>query len=192
MGQRAVHGWNPAAYAALLGVAYREPVKLTPANLAARLDRILGSAEQLLRHAPAAFLRFTPPERNRTVRDLGYHVFRLTQAFLDATATGELPEAWLQELAPPGQENGEALADYGAGVRQRLAALLPTARGGWDRVIEVYYGPQSTHDLFERTTWHAAQHLRQLHVLAERCGLRSPVPLPADALAGLPLPESVW
>jgi hypothetical protein len=59
-------------------------------------------------------------------------------------------------------------------------------------VIRVYYGPQSGHDLLERTAWHAAQHLRQLYVLAGRLGIAPPVPLPLAAFAGLPLPEAIW
>jgi len=44
----------------------------------------------------------------------------------------------------------------------------------------------------ERTTWHAAQHLRQLDALAERLGVTPPAPLPTDAFDGLPLPDSLW
>ena len=52
VGDRAVHGWNPPAYAALLGVPYAPAAKLPPAELAARLDRILESAQQLMRLVP--------------------------------------------------------------------------------------------------------------------------------------------
>ena len=58
--------------------------------------------------------------------------------------------------------------------------------------MKVYYGPQSGHDLLERTTWHAAQHLRQLYALAERLGITPPGPLPTDAFQGLPLPDALW
>jgi hypothetical protein len=48
------------------------------------------------------------------------------------------------------------------------------------------------HDLLERTTWHAAQHLRQLYVLADRIGVTPPAPMPVDAFEDLPLPASLW
>ena len=52
VGERAVHGWNPEGYAALLGVEYREAAKLSPAELAVRLDRILANAERLVARLP--------------------------------------------------------------------------------------------------------------------------------------------
>ena len=37
VGDRAAHGWNPPAYAALLGIPYSGAVKLAPSELAKRL-----------------------------------------------------------------------------------------------------------------------------------------------------------
>jgi hypothetical protein len=191
--ERAAHGWNPEAYAALLGVTYQAPGKLAPAELLRRLDVILETTERFLRAAPPAFLDSRPPERDRTVKNLGYHVFRLAIALADGMDLGTFPESWLQEQVPPSMSDGAAVASYGADVRRRLhdwASRLAPA--DYQRTIAVYYGPQSAHDLLERTTWHAAQHLRQLHVLAERAGVASPAPLPADVFEGLPLPDAVW
>ncbi len=193
VGERAVHGWNPGAYADLLGVPYTGPVKLTPSALAARLDRILEGTESALRAIPRERIEWKPPERDRTLRDLGYHVFRLSLAFIDAMDRGELPEAWLGETAPAALDDGPAIARYGGLVRARLAGWFQGAASEeYARVIAVYYGPQSAHELLERTTWHAAQHLRQLHVLLERLGIAPPSPLPVDAFEGLPLPDALW
>ena len=193
VGERAVHGWNPPAYAALLGVAYAAPARLAPAELAARLDVVLASAQALLARMTEAHLDHVPQERHRPVRDLGFHVFHLALAFVDAMDRGELPERWFREAAPEDLRDGAAVARYGALVRGRLAGWFEGAGAGeFTRVIAVYYGPQEAHELLERTTWHAAQHLRQLYVLAERLGLTPPAPLPAHAFAGLPLPDALW
>ena len=192
-GDRAVHGWNPPAYAALLGVAYAPAPKLPPAELAARLDRILESAQQLLGLVPERLMDWTPPERDRPLRDLGYHVFRLALGFVDGMDLGEFPERWLGERAPADLRDGAAIARYGALVRGRIAGWFEGAAAReFERVIRVYYGPQAAHELLERTTWHAAQHLRQLYVLAERLGITPPAPLPLDAFEGLPLPDALW
>jgi hypothetical protein len=193
VGGRAVHGWNPPAYAELLGVAYTPDAKLSPGALAQRLDRILESAQELVRLIPAERMDWTPPERNRPLRDLGFHIFRLSLAFVDAMDLGELPEGWFQEKAPADLHDGAAIARYGALVRGRIEGWFDgAAPREFERVIRVYYGPQASHELLERTAWHAAQHLRQLYVLAERLGIAPPAPLPTDAFAGLPLPEALW
>ena len=193
VGERAVHGWNPEGYAALLGVEYREAAKLSPAELAVRLDRILANAERLVARLPESLMEWTPPQRDRSLRDLGFHLFRVGLAFADGMDTGTFPEGWLQEKAPGDLSDGPAIARYGALVRGRLSGWFEGAgTREYARVIAVYYGPQSGHDLLERTTWHAAQHLRQLHALAAECGVTPPEPLPFADFEGLPLPASLW
>jgi hypothetical protein len=193
VGTRAVHGWNPPAYAALLGVDYRPPVKLPPAELAARLDRLLAATGRLILALPPAALAYKPPQRDRDLLNLGFHVFRLALAFADGMDMGEFPEGWLQEKAPPDLTDGASVARYGALVRGRLGGWFEGASDGeYARIIRVYYGPQSGHDLLERTTWHAAQHLRQLHVMATELGATVPDPLPVADFEGLPLPASLW
>ena len=44
----------------------------------------------------------------------------------------------------------------------------------------------------ERTTWHAAQHLRQIYWLLDRMGVRAESPLADADLDGLPIPREVW
>lgn len=192
VGDRVVHGWNPDGYATLLGVAAPAATRLAPAVLAARLDRILAATQALIGSMSSEQLEWRPPERDRTVRDLGHHVFRLSLAFIDGVDLGRFPESWLQEPAPADLRDGGDVARYGALVRARLAGWFAGAGGDeFERTIDVYYGPQSGHAMLERTTWHAAQHLRQLHDLAGRLGM-TPDPLPDDAFEGLPLPRAVW
>jgi hypothetical protein len=193
MGKRAVHGWNPPAYAALLGVPYRQESQLPPGELARRLDRILESAERLIAEVPDSALGVKAPGRDRSIRQLAHHIFRLSLAFVDGMDMGAFPETWLQEPVPADLRDGPAIARYGALVRGRIGGWL---EGAGDRelarTVQVYYGPQSGHDLLERTTWHAAQHLRQLYALAEQAGVRPGQPLPEEEFRGLPLPESLW
>jgi len=193
VGDRFTHGWNPGAYAALLGVPWTPAAALAPLELAARLDTILESAQGLLARLDARHLDWVPPERKRTVRDLGYHVFRLSLACIDGIDRGAFPEGWLDEPAPADFADGRDVARWGGLVRGRLAGWFEGAgEDDYTRVVRVYYGPQSGRDLLERTTWHAAQHLRQLYDVAARLGVTPPAPLPVGAFAGLPLPEALW
>ncbi|HEX9673735.1 MAG TPA: hypothetical protein VGA12_09905 [Burkholderiales bacterium] len=45
---------------------------------------------------------------------------------------------------------------------------------------------------FERSTWHSAQHARQLIHVLERFGIEPDGRLTAEDLAGLPLPERLF
>ena len=191
VGNRAVHGWNPRDVAELVGVPYIEPARLSPGELARRLDRILAAAQGVIRQVPSEHLAMTTPGRDRSVRQLAYHVFRLSVAYRDAVLARRLPKAWLDEAAPPELADGTAIATYGDRVRTELARWLgqPEACAG---VVDTYYGMQTAHALLERTVWHAAQHLRQLHVMLDRMGIVPEAPLSAIDLEGLPLPKELW
>jgi hypothetical protein len=192
-GAGVAHGWNPPAYARLLGVDYRGAEKLSPKELAERLDLILACTERLLAELPPRALAYKAPQRDRTMHDLGYHVFRLSVAFVDAMDLGSFPEHWLNSNAPPEMVEGADVARYGALVRGRIAGWFEgAAPTDFDRTVDVYYGPQSAHDLLERTTWHAGQHLRQLHAVLPDLGITPTQPLPPGIFDGLPLPASLW
>jgi hypothetical protein len=193
VGDRAVHGWNPQGYADLLGVRYAAATQLSPRELAARMDRILELAQELLGRFDQAQLDIVPPERKRSIRDLGFHVFRVGRSYIDALDQGRLPETWFDERAPEGMLDGGDVARFGALVRGRIAGWFDGAGPDeFERTVDVYYGPQGSHDLLERTTWHCGQHVRQLYVLAERLRITPPTPLPADIFKGLPIPDAIW
>jgi hypothetical protein len=193
VGDRVVHGWNPEGYAQLVGVTYKASRQLAPRALAARLDAILAAAESVTRAIPDERIAWKPPERDRTLGDLAFHVFRVGVSFADAMDLGQLPEGWFGERAPAELTDGPAIARYGSLVRGRLAGWFEGAgESEFGRDVQTYYGPQSAHDFLERTTWHAAQHLRQLHVLFERLGITLPAPLDTRLFEDLPLPQSVW
>ena len=147
----------------------------------------------MTRAIPTERIGWKPPERDRTVGDLAFHVFRVGLSFADAMDLGQLPESWFGERAPADLADGPAIARYGTLVRGRLAGWFEGAADSeFARDVQTYYGPQSAHDFLERTTWHAAQHLRQLHVLADRLGITLPSSLDPSLFQDLPMPESIW
>ena len=191
IGDRAVHGWNPKALAELVGVTYGEREPLSPSELARRLDAVLAATQRAVRQIPREHLGMKAPGRDRTVRQLGFHVFRLSAAFADTREQGHLSEQWFEENAPAEMADGDAVARYGDGVRRRLQEY--SARPGWcDGDVSTYYGPQTAHDFMERTTWHAAQHLRQIYWFLDQMGVRADAPLTDADLEGLPFPREVW
>ncbi len=193
VGEQLVHGWNPPALAELVGVPYASEPALAPAELAARLDRILEATQRALQTVSAEQLQTSVPGRNRTIRDIGHHIFRLSLGFRDAAIEDRFPEAWLLEVVPAEMTDGAALAQYGGTVREQLSNWFAEhATQSFSPLVQTYYGPQSLHALLERTTWHAAQHLRQVYALLEAAGVILGQPLSAQDYAGLPLPDTLW
>lgn len=166
---------------------------LQPLELGARLDRILACTAGLLAALPLSVLDYKPPQRDRSVRDLAFHVFRLALAYVDGMDMGELRESWLRETAPPDLVDGPAVARYGALVRGRVSGWFEGAGPAeYARAIEVRGAPRNGYDLLEHTTSHAARHLRQLYALAADLGVAPPEPLPTSDFEGLPLLARLW
>jgi glutaredoxin len=193
LGERIVYGWQPSDLAALVGVPYREDPKLDPATLAQRLDRILVAAQRAIRQVPDEQLETKTPKRDRTLRNLAYHIFRLSMGFIDCLEQNRFPEAWLTEEAPVTIQTAGHIAAYGASVRECLAEWFKNASDDmFADHVSTYYGDQSVHALLERTTWHAAQHLRHVYALMEMMDITPETPLDPSDLEGLPLPDSLW
>jgi hypothetical protein len=88
---------------------------------------------------------------------------------------------------------GEEIARYGDTIIARL-------ENWWNKLedkscqqkIKTFFGMQPIHMLYERSTWHSAQHARQLAAVLEGIGITPDQPLTPAQLAGLPLPERLW
>jgi len=132
------------------------------------------------------------PGRDRSVRDIGYHLLKVCLAHRIAMEQGKFPEGWLLEGVPPDVVNGADVAGYAHEVRDRLKEWCsrPDVYSG---SVKVYpSGSQTAQDLLERTAWHAAQHLRQLYALLESMGETPVNPLTDEDFVGLPLPKEIW
>jgi len=90
-------------------------------------------------------------------------------------------------------QSGDTIAQYGASVWSRYETWW---RGLDDkalsRILKTYYGDTSAHRVFERCTWHSAQHCRQLVAVLDRMGIVANGPLTPEDLKGLPLPERLF
>lgn len=186
-------GLDLADVAKLVGVAPPDMAQLAPGELINRLETVLAATGRYLRQIPDERLDDGLPGRDRSLRELGHHVFVVADAFLDVTR-GEVltaerlavaPEAWMR--------TGADLDRFGSEVRDQLSGWW----SGYDDAdctasAETYYGPQTLHQVLERTAWHSAQHARQLMMVLGTLGIEPDGPLGEAELAGLPLPEKVW
>ncbi len=140
-----------------------------PAALTSRLDTILLAAEDLLRSVPDDRIDETSTEPGPRLGELGFRIFRLGLAFIDAVDAGQLHEASLRERLPDGMGETRTVANYGALVRARVTGWVEGAEAAaFARTIDTPDGPQSAHELLQRITEQAVQHLHDLRALAER------------------------
>ncbi|HYG55771.1 MAG TPA: glutaredoxin domain-containing protein [Burkholderiales bacterium] len=126
--------------------------------------------------------------RDRSIRDLAFHIFQVPEAFLEAVENGEQDLPKIYNAPPP--KNAD-IAEFGSRVEKRLRrwwAANPDTTGK----LKTYYGEQPLHHVLERCTWHSAQHARQIMVVLERMGIAPDGPLTADDYAGLPMPAGLW
>ena len=192
-GERFVFAQLLDTVAGFLGLDAAGGPELAPAALVERLALILETARRLASQIPEARRDDGLPGRDRTFRELAYHVFQIPEVFLACQAGAELTYEALSELPPAHLVSLAAIADYGAELAARVAAWWdsePDRAGA--RTLATYFGSQSLHVVLERTVWHSAQHTRQLAMVLESLGIAADRPLAPEALAGLPLPQDVW
>lgn len=169
---------------------------LPPPELVAKWLNVLRAAQRYIRQFSSEQLQERAIDnRDRSIRLLGHHVFRIGEAFLE-TAIDDV-EYWVNNAnVPPAQNScmsGTEIAAYGESIVERLQAWwiqLDDKRCG--QKIRTFYGTPPMHQLLERSTWHSAQHTRQLIAVLERFAIEPNGRLTADDLAGLPLPEGLW
>ncbi len=174
-----------------LQIKLHEP--LAPDALLAKLELVLSAAARYVRQIPQDRLAQPFRNRNRSIRVLACHVFRIPEAFLEVVPTG--PLAYEHIMAEPAQapQTTEEIARYGEGVLARFKAWWA---GYADKAcameMDTYFGRHPLHAVLERTVWHPAQHTRQLMLILDDFGIAPNGRLGPEDFAGLPLPEKAW
>ena len=190
-GDKFTFGQSTKQIVEFLGLHEKSGPELSPAELYARLDKFMTAALELLPLMPYDRLDTHVPGRPRSYRTLGFHLFRVVDAFLDANQGVTLVQAMFREEPAPDADTA-ALVAYGTKVRQRFRDWWASGDTSGARSLDTYYGPQSLHELLERTTWHSGQHVRQYMMLLEREGQTHSRPLVEADFARLPMPQNVW
>jgi glutaredoxin len=173
-------------------------VRLPVDVLAARLTAFLETARAHARQLPRDRLEVALGRRSRTWLDLAFHIPMIATAFLDAIDGGELTYEHYERV-PVGPNRTLAHIDgIAANTLQRLRSWRDSLAQAQEsdatpRPLKTYFGVRPLWPVLERTTWHVAQHCRQLESLLQDALGEPPLPrLDQALLAGLPLPQSVW
>ena len=181
-------------FAKMIGLDATGTGGLSPAQLFEKYRMVFAAGQRFARQFPAErFRERVIPNRERVIRTLCYHVFRIGEAFLETWDGAEYTAKIADNEPPESMQTGDDVARYGASIWARYeqwwAGLDDRALS---RVLKTYYGDTKAHQVFERVTWHSAQHCRQLAAVLDRMGVPPDRPLTPQELAGLPLPERLW
>ncbi|RPI15987.1 MAG: hypothetical protein EHM60_03125 [Lysobacterales bacterium] len=188
---RHVNGQDLDALARFVGIPPDRP-RLPVPVLVSRLLALLDASAHLAGQIPDEVLHEPLTGRDRTTLDLAYHVPQVVVGFLDAALGGRLTTEHFERKPPEAMRTAAGVAGLTRSVSQAVAVWWGANQSRLPAELDTYYGPQTLHDLLERTTWHVAQHARQLEHLLTLRG-RTPVPgLPVALLDGLPLPAAIW
>jgi len=193
-GKEYVFGQMLKDLAEFLGVDYETKPQLSPQELIDKLDMVTSAALRFVAQIPEEKLDQDLRNRKRPIRDLCYHIFRLTEVFIDVVEKDiYLTRDLLNIPAPDDVRTTADLVAYGTAVQQRLHKWWDGfADKDCEQEVDSYYGMQPLHNVMERHTWHPAQHMRQLMMLLRECGIEPDGPVPDSDLEGLPIPEKVW
>jgi hypothetical protein len=166
---------------------------LSPDQLIHRLQGFLDAAIRMIPQMPDTKLSTEVPNRPRSYRVLGHHIFRIAETFLEVADGATLAYEKLTSRPPDSMQTTADIVDYGAGVKRHLTgwwAAKPDKSGR--EPVQTYYGQQMLHEYLERTTWHVGQHVRQWVMLLDMAGISADRPPSGADFADLPMPSQVW
>lgn len=195
-GAQCIFCQNLEDVAEFVGVQGSGHTPLPPEILFTKWGVVLRAARRYILQLPdERFAERVIDNRDRSIRLMSHHIFRIAEAFLQ-TAIDDVEYRVNNANIPP--EEGTCLT--GAEIAAYGEEMIASVEAWWDRLddkscrqkIKTFYGTPPMHQLFERSTWHSAQHTRQLIAVLERFGIEPDGRLSADNLAGLPLPEGLW
>jgi len=190
-GEAFVYGQDLAAVARFAGIE-ADLERLEAPVLVSRLLALLDTAAALTAQLPPEAWHQKLPGRERTHLDLAYHVSQVVVGFLDAALGGRLTYEHFERKPPDHLATAADVARLIRSVSRALAVWWGANRPRLPAELDTYYGRQSLHAVLERTTWHVAQHARQLERLHELRGAEFRPRIAPALLAGLPLPDDVW
>ena len=195
-GDQFVFGQNLEDVAEFVGLQGTGHTPLPADQLLGKWLTVLRAAQRLMRQMPDARLNeLVIDNRPRSIRLMGHHVFRIGEAYLETAVDGVEYAVQMANIPPADGTftTGEEIARYGDAVIARIEKWWnELADKSCQQKFKTFFGMQSLHLLYERSTWHSAQHTRQLAAVLERFGIPPNGPLTAEDLAGLPLPERLW
>jgi len=194
-GNQFVFGQSLAQVAEFIGKTAPRTERLPPDVLMARWEFFLDAARSQTTQIPHDKLdTFPVPDRNRSVRELAFHIFQVPHSFIESVV--DHVEDWTIRCTTPVPDDVVTTADILKYADHQTKTLKTWWSDLQDRdcqwLVGTHYGQRTAHELLERQTWHSAQHARQLQHVMESFGTPLAKTIPPSAYQGLPMPTGLW
>lgn len=188
-------GFNPAILSEALGLFRKEERAAADAETMAKFDNILEATARAVGQIPNDRLEFSSPDRERNMREFGFHIFD----FVDQGLEGYKTQKFELERLLKHKENslrfksaGE-IVQWGREVRAKVQkwgrALKP---GDLDRPIDAYFGKSTMADLLGLMMGHSTHHTKQLYAFLKMMGIEPINPLTEKDVEGIEVPTQLF
>lgn len=201
-GERYAFGMDLSQVDDVLGAGDAGRQMLSPAALVERMTSVTAAALRFGHQLPPARYWDNVPGRDRSYLVLVNHVVGHVSRFVTVVEQPDLDFSDVAVYAAAGYQvpgkdyiEDELTLD---GIVERAGRLAESA-GRWlrsdpdpERVVQVFYGPQTVHQILESNTYSVAQHTRQLQAVIRYLGIEPDGPIGEAEYAGLSLPVALW
>ena len=169
IGETVINGFNPRQLSEALSLNIDIEAR-TPKETLSILEKTLGSVEKNLRLMPDEKLDWTAPDRDRPMREFGYHMFMFTEVTMVGLESGNYPPR--SDLTGRSYNSFADIADYGAGVLASFKSKIAE--------LDINYlsqlGPRgeddrSVSERLDLVAGHTVQHMRQLYFVLREFGI---------------------
>lgn len=189
-GERAVQGFDVPALRDLLGLPADGSGALSADELLEKYRLVFGAAQRAILQIPQDDLDWITPGRERTLRQLTWHIFDRAEDFVRVVDGGEFTADMVDDYmirANLCQTNAEIVA-YGQQVLTKVEDLLTRRRELLDQCVDIYFGKSTTYELLNRALSMAAFRLSGTYRYMRMIGIDPVAPLGPEDFSGIVIP----
>lgn len=179
---------------AFLGKVYAPPKVQTPEYIFEKWLFLLDTTISYLKATPPDVLKVEPVKnRVRPVGQLAFHVFQIAEAFVHCMRTRQ--SAWIERSSGAVDMSialdKPRLLDYAAPIVAELRKYRDN--GEFQSVpMDFEWGLKTTYEFLDRSSWHSAQHMRQVASTLAREGVTLVPQWKDEYFQGLNVPVQLW
>lgn len=185
-----MQGFDVPALRDLLGLASDITAALLPSELLEKYRLIFTAAQRAIMQIPQDRLDTITPGRDRTLRQLTWHIFDRAEDFADLADggkfTSEMTTVYMTRANT--YRTSADIAAYGGTVLTKLEDLLTRRVEVLDKTVETYFGTSTLNSLLNRALSMAAFRLKGTYLYMGLLGIEPLDPLSAHDYSGIVMP----